>query len=124
MAEFRIDVPQPLASMIGLEDYPIELDEIVSRALRSELGRLLPVDMLTERSRKVLHAAKQEAHQLNHHYIGTEHLLLGLLDEPDGIAAKILAELGVTDSIRDRLQELMRSLSYNTPTRFPGPSDG
>lgn len=120
MAEFRVDVPQPLASMIGIEDYSIELEKIVSRALCWELGQLLPIEMLTERSRKVLLAAKREAGELDHHYIGTEHLLLGLLDEPDGIAAQVLAELGVTDAVKDRLHEIMRSPNYSTPTPFPG----
>ncbi|MGH9039327.1 MAG: Clp protease N-terminal domain-containing protein [Acidimicrobiia bacterium] len=52
--------------------------------------------------------------------MGTEHLLLGLLDEPDGIAAQVLAELGVTDAVRDRLHEIMRSPGYNTRMPFPG----
>lgn len=120
MAEFRIDVPQPLASMIGMEDYSIDLEKIVMRALCAELGELLPIDMLTERSRKALLAAKQEACDLEHHYIGTEHMLLGLLDEPDGIAAQVLAQLGVTDAVRDRLHEIMRSPGYSTRTPFPG----
>ena len=120
MAEFRVDVPEPLASMIGMEDYSIELEKIVSRALCSELGQLLPIEMLTERSRKVLLAAKREACELDHHYIGTEHLLLALLDEPDGIAAQVLRELGVTDAVKDRLHEIMHSPTYSTRTPFPG----
>ncbi len=120
MAEFRIEVPQPLASMIGMEDYSIDLEKIVLRALCSELGELLPIDMLTERSRRALLAAKQEAAELEHHYIGTEHMLLGLLDEPDGIAAQVLAELGVTDAVRERLHEIMHSPGYSTKTPFPG----
>ena len=120
MAEFRIEVPQPLASTIGMEDYSIDLEKLVLRALCSELAEVLPIDMLTERSRKVLLAAKEEACALEHHYIGTEHVLLGLLDEPDGIAAQVLAELGVTDAVRDRLHEIMRSPGYSTRSPFPG----
>jgi hypothetical protein len=124
VTEFRVDVPQPLASMIGMEDYSVELEKVVSRALCWELGQLLPIEMLTERSRKVLLAAKREAGELDHHYIGTEHLLLGLLDEPDGIAAQVLAELGVTDAVKDRLHEIMGSPNYSTRTPFPGRGAG
>lgn len=49
----------------------------------------------TERSRKVLSLAQEEAQRFNHHYIGTEHLLLGLVREGDGVAARVLTSLGV-----------------------------
>ena len=52
-------------------------------------------DRFTERAKKVLVLAQQEAQRLNHNYIGTEHLLLGLVAERDGIAAKVLKNLGV-----------------------------
>lgn len=51
---------------------------------------------LTKRTRKALWLAREEAMRLQHHYIGTEHLLLGLLSEGKGIAAKVLNEVGVT----------------------------
>jgi len=51
---------------------------------------------LTKRTRKALWLAHEEAMHLQHHYIGTEHLLLGLLSEGKGIAAKVLNEVGVT----------------------------
>ncbi len=50
---------------------------------------------LTPRAKKVIELAVDEARRLNHHYIGTEHLLLGLLAEGEGIAAGVLASLGV-----------------------------
>src|SRR5216684_2093499 len=50
---------------------------------------------LTPRAKKVIELAVDEARRLDHHYIGTEHLLLGLLREGDGIAAKVLSHLGV-----------------------------
>lgn len=53
------------------------------------------LDKFTERAKKVLVYAQDEATRFNHNYIGTEHLLLGLLREGDGIAAKVLANLGV-----------------------------
>src|SRR5260370_5364955 len=49
----------------------------------------------TERARKVLSLAQEEAQRFNHNYIGTEHLLLGLVREGDGVAAKVLNNLGV-----------------------------
>src|SRR6266542_3399072 len=52
-------------------------------------------DKFTERARKVLQLAQEEAQRFNHNYIGTEHLLLGLVREGDGVAAKVLANLGV-----------------------------
>ncbi|MBK7328926.1 MAG: ATP-dependent Clp protease ATP-binding subunit [Dehalococcoidia bacterium] len=52
-------------------------------------------DKFTERARRVLTLAKEEAHRFNHNYIGTEHILLGLVREGDGVAAKVLANLGV-----------------------------
>ena len=52
-------------------------------------------DKFTERARKVLSLAQEEAQRFNHNYIGTEHLLLGLVREGDGVAAKILSNLGI-----------------------------
>jgi ATP-dependent Clp protease ATP-binding subunit ClpA len=52
-------------------------------------------DKFTERARKVLHLAQEEAQRFNHNYIGTEHLLLGLIREGEGVAAKVLSNLGV-----------------------------
>ncbi|HET7035569.1 MAG TPA: Clp protease N-terminal domain-containing protein [Thermomicrobiaceae bacterium] len=52
-------------------------------------------EKFTERARKVLTLAQDEAHRFNHHYIGTEHLLLGLAREGDGVAARVLANMGV-----------------------------
>jgi len=52
-------------------------------------------EKFTERARKVLTLAQEEAHRFNHNYIGTEHLLLGLVREGDGVAARVLANMGV-----------------------------
>jgi hypothetical protein len=54
-----------------------------------------PFDQYTEPARKVLQLAQAEAQRFNHNYIGTEHLLLGLLREGEGVAAKVLGNLGV-----------------------------
>ena len=55
-------------------------------------------EKFSERARRVLTSAQEEAQQLNHNYIGTEHILLGLLREEEGVAAKILNNLGVSSS--------------------------
>ena len=52
-------------------------------------------EKFTERARKVLTLAQEEAQRFNHNYIGTEHILLGLVREGEGVAAKVLANLGV-----------------------------
>ena len=53
-------------------------------------------EKFTERARRVLTAAQEEAQHLNHNYIGTEHILLGLIREEEGVAAKVLTSMGVT----------------------------
>jgi ATP-dependent Clp protease ATP-binding subunit ClpA len=52
-------------------------------------------DKFTERARKVLQLAQEEAQRFNHNYIGTEHLLLGLVREGDGVAARVLSNMNV-----------------------------
>jgi ATP-dependent Clp protease ATP-binding subunit ClpC len=52
-------------------------------------------EKFTERARKVLTLAQEEAQRFNHNYIGTEHLLLGLVREGDGVAARVLSNMGV-----------------------------
>jgi DNA-binding transcriptional regulator YhcF (GntR family) len=70
----------------------------------------------TSRAKKVLEFAMQEASALDHAYIGTEHLLLGLLREEKGIAAQVLNELGITlEKARRQTLELL-----GTPDRAPG----
>src|SRR6516162_6297316 len=65
-------------------------------------------DKFTERAGKVLSLAQDEAQRFNHNYIGTEHLLLGLVREGDGVAAKVLSTLGLElDDIRRRVEFIM-----------------
>ena len=52
-------------------------------------------EKFSERARRVLSLAQEEAQRFNHNYIGTEHILLGLVRETDGVAAKVLSNLGV-----------------------------
>jgi len=61
---------------------------------------------LTDRARQVLVLAHQESHLLGHNFIGTEHLLLGLLREGEGVAAKSLESLGISlDAVRTKVEE-------------------
>jgi ATP-dependent Clp protease ATP-binding subunit ClpC len=61
-------------------------------------------ERFSSRSRRVVVHAQEEARARHHHYIGTEHLLLGLVREPRGMGASVLRSLGATeDQVRDRL---------------------
>ena len=61
---------------------------------------------LTDRGRRVLALAEEEAGQLNHNFIGTEHILLGLIREGEGVAAKALESLGISlDAVRAEVEE-------------------
>src|SRR5207249_3858826 len=73
---------------------------------------------LTPRAKKVIELAVDEARRLNHHYIGTEHLLLGLVREGEGIAAGVLESLGV--SLEKVRAETQRILSQSMPQAHPG----
>jgi ATP-dependent Clp protease ATP-binding subunit ClpC len=62
-------------------------------------------DRFTKRARRVLTLAQEEAQRLNHNYIGTEHLLLGLVREQNGVAVRVLRDLGVDPKqIRERVE--------------------
>ena len=52
-------------------------------------------EKFSERARRVLSLAQEEAQRFNHSYIGTEHILLGLVRETDGVAARVLSNMGV-----------------------------
>ena len=63
----------------------------------------------TERARKVILLAKEEAKRFNHDYIGTEHILLGLIREGEGVAAAVLASVGMNpDKIRMEIEKLVQ----------------
>jgi ATP-dependent Clp protease ATP-binding subunit ClpC len=65
-------------------------------------------ERFTDRARRVVVLAQEEARLLNHNYIGTEHLLLGLINEGEGLAAKALDSLGVTlEQVRSQVEEMI-----------------
>ena len=83
---------------------------IIGRGERPAQGEI----GLTPRAKKVVELAVDEARRMNHTYIGTEHLLVGLLREGEGVAAGVLESLGISlDKVRTETQ---RILSQSTPT--------
>jgi ATP-dependent Clp protease ATP-binding subunit ClpC len=65
-------------------------------------------ERFTDRARRVVVLAQEEARMLNHNYIGTEHILLGLIHEDEGVAAKALKSLGIAlDEVRHQVEEII-----------------
>ncbi|HYO50303.1 MAG TPA: DinB family protein [Chloroflexia bacterium] len=90
---------------LDLQKVRFAVEFIIGRGERQVLGEL----GLTPRAKRVIELSVDEARRLKHNYIGTEHLLLGLIREGEGIAAGVLESLGVSlDSVR---QEVIRILN-------------
>lgn len=65
-------------------------------------------ERFTDRARRVVVLAQDEARELNHNYIGTEHILLGLISEGDGVAAKALESMGISlDAVRSEVVDII-----------------
>src|SRR6266545_2939552 len=65
-------------------------------------------ERFTDRARRVVVLAQEEARMLNHNYIGTEHILLGLIHEGEGVAAKALESLGIAlEGVRQQVEEII-----------------
>ena len=76
-------------------------------------------ERFTDRARRVVVLAQEEARMLNHNYIGTEHILLGLIHEGEGVAAKGLESLGISlEGVRDRKSTRLNS-SHSSVSRMP-----
>lgn len=111
----RIEVPsyfyEQLAQIAETEDRTITsvLNQLLFQALQSYQPTWIPSKHLSrfnERAQHVLSLAHEEALSFNHQYIGTEHLLLGLLREQEGLAALALEKLGVSlDPVRAAVEE-------------------
>jgi ATP-dependent Clp protease ATP-binding subunit ClpA len=100
----RIEVPsyyyEQLAQIAETEDRTITsvLNQLLIQALSNYQPMWIPakhLNRLNEHAQHVLALAREEALSFNHHYIGTEHLLLGLLREQPGIAAQVLSSFGI-----------------------------
>src|SRR5476651_555099 len=96
--------------------------EIDLRKIRLEVEKIVQAgpDMVTmgklpqtPRAKKVIEYSIEEARQLNHNYVGTEHLLLGLLREQEGVAAQVLMNLGL--KLEDVREEVLNLLGHNMP---------
>src|ERR1044072_1305101 len=96
---------------VALEEIQQKIEETVKKGkAAAAAGPDLPY---TSRAKKVLELAMSEARELNHSYVGTEHLLLGLLREEKGIAAQVLTDAGVNlDAAR---AETLRILGTEMP---------
>ena len=90
---------------VDLRKIRIEVGEIVqSSPDLVTMGKVPPIP----RAKKVIEYAMEEARNLNHNYVGTEHLLLGLLREQEGVAAQVLMNLGVKlEDVREEVLNLL-----------------
>ena len=96
---------------VELEEIQQKIEETVKKGkAAAAAGPELPY---TSRAKKVLELAMMEARELNHSYVGTEHLLLGLLREEKGIAAQVLTDAGVT--LEQSRAETLRLLGSDLP---------
>jgi len=77
-------------------------------------------ERFTDRARRVVVLAQEEARMLNHNYIGTEHILLGLIHEGEGVAAKALESLGISlDGVRQQVEEIIGQGQAPPPGHIP-----
>jgi len=94
---------------ISLEDIKNAIRESVTEGT-SEAYEHIP---FTPRAKKVLELSLREALQMGHNYIGTEHILLGLLREGEGVAARVLSSFGVgLESIKEKIRELLNKYPF------------
>jgi ATP-dependent Clp protease ATP-binding subunit ClpC len=98
---------------IDLETLRREIDQLVGVGSDTATGTL----PYTPRVKKALKLAAQEAQSLHHTYVGTEHLLLGLLRDGDNLAARVLIGLGV--GIGRTRQGILAELDPNHPSNSP-----
>lgn len=97
-----------------------EVEAIIGRG-KKDVGSTIG---LTPRAKKAIELAVEEARYLGHHYIGTEHMLLGLVREGEGIAAKVLTDLGL-ELLKVRVETLriLSELQAQEPTPPPVPEE-
>lgn len=106
---------------VDLRKIRLEVEKIVQTGPGGDqvvLGKLPH----TPRAKKVIEYSVEEARNLNHNYVGTEHLLLGLLREQEGVAAQVLMNLGL--KLEDVREEVLNLLGHNMPESSEGPSEG
>jgi ATP-dependent Clp protease ATP-binding subunit ClpC len=103
---------------IDSERVKAEVLKIVSPGQKAPVGAI----GITPRVKRVLEISQEEARELGHNYIGTEHLLLGLIRENEGVAAQVLTLLGADLSkVRDKVLEILGSAQAPQAQRAPQP---
>jgi ATP-dependent Clp protease ATP-binding subunit ClpC len=108
---------EALASLgIGLDDVRAGVERIVGRGSSKRGAGMIP---FTPRAKKVLELALREALSIGHSYIGTEHILLGIAREDDGVAARVLREREVgAERLRSCVYDLLGARGIRRPGRL------
>jgi ATP-dependent Clp protease ATP-binding subunit ClpC len=89
---------------IGLDAVRQRVEEVIGRGEQAPSGRI----PFTDEAKELLGLALRESAELGHHYIGTEHILLGLIRQGEGVAAQVLTELGADlDGAREQVIQLL-----------------
>jgi ATP-dependent Clp protease ATP-binding subunit ClpA len=103
---------------VGLDQVRRGVEFVVGRGDKAPEGPA----KLTPRAKRVIELAVDEARRLNHNYIGTEHVLLGLVREGEGVAAGVLESMGATsDLVRSKVIEMVAATPGGATA--PGPKD-
>jgi ATP-dependent Clp protease ATP-binding subunit ClpC len=105
---------------ISLEAVRSQVEEIIGQGQQAPSGHI----PFTPRAKKVLELSLREALQLGHNYIGTEHILLGLIREGEGVAAQVLVKLGADlNRVRQQVIQLLSGYQGKEP-QSTGPAEG
>ncbi len=107
---------------ISLEAVRAQVEEIIGQGQQAPSGHI----PFTPRAKKVLELSLREALQLGHNYIGTEHILLGLIREGEGVAAQVLVKLGADlNRVRQQVIQLLSGYQGKEPQQTgQGPAEG
>ena len=98
---------------VNIDKVVEEVERLVGKGEYQQVGEIA----FTPRAKKILELASQEASQLKNNYIGTEHILLGLIKEGSGVAVRILADLGI--NLDNVYSEIMKVLMESGTQGFP-----
>ncbi|TQS05032.1 ATP-dependent Clp protease ATP-binding subunit, partial [Microbispora hainanensis] len=105
---------------ISLEGVRQQVEEIIGQGQSAPSGHI----PFTPRAKKVLELSLREALQLGHNYIGTEHILLGLIREGEGVAAQVLVKLGADlNRVRQQVIQLLHGYQGKEPAAAGGPQE-
>jgi ATP-dependent Clp protease ATP-binding subunit ClpC len=106
---------------ISLEGVRAQVEEIIGQGQQAPSGHI----PFTPRAKKVLELSLREALQLGHYYIGTEHILLGLIREGEGVAAQVLVKLGADlNRVRQQVIQLLSGYQGKEAVQTGGPAEG